>query len=1237
MNIILRLLKLFVLIVLFFPHLSLALSKGEGTKTGTANLFLSSEGNTNNYLVYFKEAYDKYPLIPKGILEAVAYSKTHIKHIDPTTIEASCMGLPSYYGVMGLIKDGKGYFNHTLALVDEYSAYTEAEIIESPEKNILAYAEAFFQIQNSLGITSEKIEYYYKILQKLSELPSGTDQQLYALDSEIYLIMLLLSDNQFMSQFGYSIFTIDMQSVFGEENFKVLSSKNVSINQSQKKIIGDGNVAYSSNQVQSCLDYPSATWAAASSSNYSSRSGTAISAVVMHTTVGSYSGTISWFQNSSASVSAHYVVRSYDGQVTQMVCEADKAWHVGSENPYTIGIEQEGYVDDPSWYTNALYQSSANIVKDIVASGYGIEALSTYDGPSSVTTDVLSTCYSIKGHQHFTNQTHTDPGEYWDWPRFFELINGSPSVTTYTSCSGTFKDPGGSSNYNDWDRNYWLIEPTGASAVTLSFSSFDLENGYDYLYVYDGDNEYGSLIGSYTGSTKPSSITASSGKLFVVFKSDCATTGTGWAASWNCSTTSASCGVPSNLNSSSISMDAATLSWTGVSGASKYIVKVKRSIESSWLTYTTTSTSYDISALASNAIYYWQVAAYCGSGDTSAFLGALLNTISPTSKTTDACTGTFYDSGGEDGGYTNYEDYTYTIAPSGAIALSVTFTEFNVESNYDYLYVYDGTSTSGTYLGKYTSTTSPGTIYSATGALTFRFTSDVATISTGWKATWTCTSDTTNPTTTISIANSWKTTDFKATFTDADNSNGTGIDKQFYLVSDFNGSDWRANTNNSFLYDDFSASSLSSEWTSLTGIWNVNASSLYQSDESVTNTNLYTKLTQGGGDTYFYSWDAMMDGSGSNRRSGIHIFVDDPTTSNRGNSYLIWPRLDDEQLHIYKVTNDVLTLETYTSINLSAGNWYNYKVIFNSNTGEMEVYIDDELMLTWTDASPFTSGDYLSLRTGDALVNFDNVKVYKSRGNSETITIGGNTNDDVRYQNPNSSTPSCKIVSVVKDGTGNFSTEKQAYANIDWTDPSAVSVVTDSLSIDKDTIYIATKISSSWTASSDANSDISSYSYALGSTPGNDDIIAWTNNNKKKYVSVSTSKLSLGQQYFFSVKATNGAGLESTSTISDGFMYIDPNLVTTIATTTNSAYALSVYPNPFSDKINITYHLNETATVYIKLMDVTGRIIYTSSSQNQNAGTHSLEINQTTNLATGIYLLEMNVGGESTIYKLMKE
>jgi N-acetyl-anhydromuramyl-L-alanine amidase AmpD len=82
---------------------------------------------------------------------------------------------------------------------------------------------------------------------------------------------------------------------------------------------------------------------AASSANYSNYSRTAadIGYVVVHTTQGSYSGTISWFQNSSASVSAHYVVRSSDGQVTQMVLEEDVGWHAGSwsYNLASVGIE----------------------------------------------------------------------------------------------------------------------------------------------------------------------------------------------------------------------------------------------------------------------------------------------------------------------------------------------------------------------------------------------------------------------------------------------------------------------------------------------------------------------------------------------------------------------------------------------------------------------------------------------------------------------------------------------------------------------------------------------------------------------------------------------------------------------------------------------------------------------------------------------------------------------------------
>ncbi|MDC3352164.1 N-acetylmuramoyl-L-alanine amidase [Crocinitomicaceae bacterium] len=165
-------------------------------------------------------------------------------------------------------------------------------------------------------------------------------------------------------------------------------------------------------------EYGPALWEATPACNYSSRFGTAISAVTVHTIQGSYAGAISWAQNCAANVSYHYVVRSSDGQVTQMLLEEDKGWHVGSENPYTIGIEHEGYVDDPIWYTEALYTSSADLVRDITESGYGINPLRTCQGPATAGVLTLGACTKIKGHQHFPGAAHTDPGINWDWEHY---------------------------------------------------------------------------------------------------------------------------------------------------------------------------------------------------------------------------------------------------------------------------------------------------------------------------------------------------------------------------------------------------------------------------------------------------------------------------------------------------------------------------------------------------------------------------------------------------------------------------------------------------------------------------------------------------------------------------------------------------------------------------------------------------------------------------------------------------
>jgi N-acetyl-anhydromuramyl-L-alanine amidase AmpD len=155
-------------------------------------------------------------------------------------------------------------------------------------------------------------------------------------------------------------------------------------------------------------DYPPAQWVPASSSNYSAGRSESISAVVIHVTQGSYAGTISWFQNPDAEVSAHYVVRSSDGEVTQMVRDADTAWHARSGNSYSVGIEHEGWVDDPAWFTDVMYRSSAALTAHL-ADRYGIPKDREH----------------IVGHSEVPGNDHTDPGPNWDWDYYMELVGGT--------------------------------------------------------------------------------------------------------------------------------------------------------------------------------------------------------------------------------------------------------------------------------------------------------------------------------------------------------------------------------------------------------------------------------------------------------------------------------------------------------------------------------------------------------------------------------------------------------------------------------------------------------------------------------------------------------------------------------------------------------------------------------------------------------------------------------------------
>ncbi|RBQ16346.1 N-acetylmuramoyl-L-alanine amidase [Spongiactinospora rosea] len=117
-------------------------------------------------------------------------------------------------------------------------------------------------------------------------------------------------------------------------------------------------------------------------------------------------------------VSWHYTLRSSDGQVAQHVRGQDIAWHSGNwyVNARSIGLEHEGYLaQGGAWYTEAMYRASAKLVRYLAARH-----------------DIPLDREHILGHDNVPGITpahvrgmHDDPGPYWDWAHYFELL-GAP-------------------------------------------------------------------------------------------------------------------------------------------------------------------------------------------------------------------------------------------------------------------------------------------------------------------------------------------------------------------------------------------------------------------------------------------------------------------------------------------------------------------------------------------------------------------------------------------------------------------------------------------------------------------------------------------------------------------------------------------------------------------------------------------------------------------------------------------
>lgn len=499
---------------------------------------------------FFQEAYGLYPALPRGILEMVSFTYSRFYHLHPDALQREKGQIPATYGVMGLTLDGEGFFRNNLVKVSQLSGVPVEAIIQSPRDNILAFAAAYNQLMQQLGIGAGDLAAQFPVLDSLSELPEPTTEGLkWALTNQHYAYALFINHPLYRQAFRIEMPVVDILQVFGID-VPLLQSNRNSINSNQHsdiKNVTDKNLQNLKSIEDDDVDYPGAIWRPAGTCNYSSRNGREISAVTIHYTQGTYAGAIAWFQNCTyngvgARASAHYVVRSIDGQVTQMVREADKAWHVGNCNPYTVGIEHEAYGDIASFFTTAMYESSALLTRNICDRN-GIPPLRMFYRDTLDDGTVLNyglhslggetSCIKIKGHQHFPDQSHTDPGPYWDWNRYYKLVNFDTPVTQYSSATGTLYDSGGpDGNYGNDERQIVTIQVDNAEAIELAFSQFELETNYDFLWIYDGASVFSPLIVR-SNTISPGTVRSTGNAITLEFRSDCATTVPGWSAVWN--------------------------------------------------------------------------------------------------------------------------------------------------------------------------------------------------------------------------------------------------------------------------------------------------------------------------------------------------------------------------------------------------------------------------------------------------------------------------------------------------------------------------------------------------------------------------------------------------------------------------------------------------------------------------------------------------------------------------------
>src|SRR5437879_1791687 len=170
-------------------------------------------------------------------------------------------------------------------------------------------------------------------------------------------------------------------------------------------------------------DFPSAIWRP--SPNFDQRAADSTGVphmVIIHTCESNYASCWSWLDNPASQVSAYYVVNEDGSEISQLVREQNRAWHIAAlydctlnrrhecwrngvqSNHFTVGIEHAGFVSQDSFPRAQLDRSAALVCA--ITKGRAIPR----------------DWQHIVGHGQLQPADRTDPGPHWPWIAYVHRV-----------------------------------------------------------------------------------------------------------------------------------------------------------------------------------------------------------------------------------------------------------------------------------------------------------------------------------------------------------------------------------------------------------------------------------------------------------------------------------------------------------------------------------------------------------------------------------------------------------------------------------------------------------------------------------------------------------------------------------------------------------------------------------------------------------------------------------------------